>query len=190
MKNLYILFLAVMAAFTVISCSSGDETTTEATATDNTEVVAVKGGQSAVVDDESAKDVVKVAASSPDHTTLVKAIQAAELVDALSNAGPFTVFAPTNTAFDQLPAGTLEDLLKPENQGKLKNILYYHVTPAKYNIEMLPDGMKIGMVDVGSTVFTSKDGKYQINGANILATIQASNGVIYVIDQVLLPPAS
>ena len=154
---------------------------------DNT--AAATAGQSGVKDDQSQKDVVKVAAGSPDHTTLVKSIQAAELVDALSNAGPFTVFAPTNAAFDKLPAGTLDDLLKPEKKEALQNILQYHVTVSKYDLEKLHDGQKMGMVNGDNAVISVKNGKYQINGANIIGTVQASNGIIHVIDAVMLPPA-
>lgn len=188
MKQLSILILALLSVIAVTSCSN--EVQPEETATAEVTTSPNLGGQSAVVDNESAKDVVKVAAGSPDHTTLVKAIHAAELVDALSNAGPFTVFAPTNAAFDKLPDGTLEDLLKPENKQKLQNILYYHVTPAKYNLDLLADGMKLGMVDVGSTTFTSKDGQNKINNANIIGTVEASNGIIYIIDEVLIPPSN
>ena len=111
MKNqlLSISFIAIFAA-----CQSSQESQNQSSAA--TVESALAAGQSGVEDNDSQKDVVKVAVGSPDHTTLVKAVQAAGLVDALSNAGPFTVFAPTNAAFDKLPAGTIEDLLKPENK--------------------------------------------------------------------------
>src|SRR6478736_3995926 len=101
MKN---VFIVCMAAFFFWACNSGQTETASATTTE----ASVGGGQSAVQDDESAKDVVKVAAGSKDHTTLVAAVKQAELIDALSNAGPFTVFAPTNEAFNKLPKGTVE----------------------------------------------------------------------------------
>jgi uncharacterized surface protein with fasciclin (FAS1) repeats len=149
------------------------------------------GGQSGVKDDESAKDVVKVAAGSPDHTTLVKAIQQAELVDALSNAGPFTVFAPTNAAFDKLPAGTLDDLMKAENKGKLQDILQYHVFLGSLKTDLMQDGQALNQVNSGNvTISKSADGKVKVNNsANVIASIPASNGIIHVIDAVLLPPA-
>lgn len=103
--------VAIALAFFVASCSAPDENA--ATSASNEEGVPA-AGQSAVKDDMSQPDVVKVAVGSPDHTTLVAAVQAAQLVDVLSNAGPFTVFAPVNKAFDALPAGTVEGLLKPE----------------------------------------------------------------------------
>lgn len=145
-------------------------------------------GQSAVQDDVSQKDVVKVAVGSPDHTTLVKAVQAAGLVDVLSNAGPFTVFAPTNAAFDKLPAGTVEDLLKPQNKNKLEDILQYHVAVAVFKPEMLRDGQVLGMVNGDNATITVKEGKIAINGANVLASVPATNGIVHVIDAVILPP--
>lgn len=148
------------------------------------------GGQSTVKDDVSQKNVVGVAVGSSDHTTLVTAIKAAELVDALSNAGPFTVFAPTNAAFDKLPAGTVEGLLKPEAKVDLQNILQYHVTVAVFKTENLKDGQVLGMVNGDNVTITVKDGKVQINGANIIASVPASNGIVHVTDAVLLPPAN
>ncbi len=145
-------------------------------------------GQSAVNDSESARNVVQIAAGSSDHSTLVAAIKAAELVDVLSNAGPFTVFAPTNAAFQKLPAGTVDDLLKPENKAKLQDILQYHVYVGVISESIVQDGMKLNQVNGGDVIVGKKDGKLTVNGANILATIKASNGVIYVTDAVLLPP--
>jgi uncharacterized surface protein with fasciclin (FAS1) repeats len=146
-------------------------------------------GQSAVKDDQSAKNVVQVAIGSKDHTTLVTAVKAAELVDALSNAGPFTVFAPTNAAFDKLPAGTIEGLLKTEKKNDLTDILQYHVSVGVFKEDMLQDGQTIGQVNGGNITISKKDGKLMINGvANVIATVPASNGIVYVIDAVLLPP--
>lgn len=146
-------------------------------------------GQSAVQDDASAKNIVQVASSSKDHTTLVAAVKAAELVDALSNAGPFTVFAPTNAAFDKLPKGTVEGLLKPEKKEDLIDILQYHVSVGVYKAENLQDGQVLGQVNGGNITITKKDGKLIVNGtATIIASIPTSNGIIHVIDGVLLPP--
>ncbi|MBL7930490.1 MAG: fasciclin domain-containing protein, partial [Bacteroidia bacterium] len=119
---------------------------------------------------------------------LVTAVKTAELVDALSNAGPFTVFAPTNDAFGKLPAGTVEDLLKPEKREALTNILQYHVFVGVMKAESMQDGQTLGQVNGGNIKITMKDGKPVINGkAHILASIPASNGMIHVIDEVLLP---
>lgn len=147
------------------------------------------GGQSTVVDAQSQKNIVGIALSSKDHTTLVAAVKAAELVDALSNAGPFTVFAPTNAAFDALPAGTVEALLKPEKKADLQDILQYHVAVGVFKPEMLHDGQTLGMVNGGNTAIHVKDGRIMINGATVIATVPASNGIVHVIDKVILPPA-
>jgi uncharacterized surface protein with fasciclin (FAS1) repeats len=146
-------------------------------------------GQSGVKDDVSQKDVVKIAVGSPDHTTLVAALQAAEYVDVLSNAGPFTVFAPTNAAFDKLPAGTVEGLVKPEKKNDLRNILEYHVYVGVLKPEYFQDGQSLGQVNGQNVKIAVKDGKITVNGANIIASIPATNGIIHVIDAVLLPPA-
>lgn len=149
---------------------------------------APSAGQSAVSDDVSQKDVVKIAVGSPAHTTLVTAVKAADLVDTLSNAGPFTVFAPTNDAFKKLPAGTVEDLLKPENKDKLADILQYHVAVGGYKEDMLTDGKTLNMANGGNVKITVKDGKITLNGsATIAGTVVASNGLVHVIDGVLLP---
>jgi uncharacterized surface protein with fasciclin (FAS1) repeats len=178
-----------MMIFLLVACGkSGSEATSDSVPA-STPVTNTGGGQSTVQDDISAKDIVKVAAGSPDHTTLVKAIQAADLVNALSNAGPFTVFAPTNKAFDKLPAGTVEDLLKPEKLNDLQNILQYHVTVSTYTTDRMKDGQVLGMVNGDNATITVKDGKYMINGSPIIASVQASNGIIHIIDDVLLPPA-
>ncbi|MGV9013510.1 MAG: fasciclin domain-containing protein [Flavobacteriales bacterium] len=144
-------------------------------------------GQSNVVDDESEKNVVQVAISSPDHTTLVAAVKAADLVNALSNAGPFTVFAPTNEAFAALPAGTVDGLLKPDQKDALADILQYHVALGVFKPENIRDGQKQGMVNGGNVTFHVKDGQVMINDAKIIGVVPASNGLVCVIDKVLLP---
>lgn len=183
MKKLFIMFVA--AAFLASCNNSTKEEATVASAETTT-----PSGQSAVQDDESAKDVVKVAAGSKDHTTLVAAIKQAELVDALSNAGPFTVFAPTNAAFDKLPKGTVEDLMKPENKEKLQDILQYHVYVGNLSTTLMADGQALNEVNGGNITISKQGDKIVINNsATIIASIPAANGVIHVIDGVLLPPA-
>lgn len=145
-------------------------------------------GQSGVKDDDSQKNVVQIAVGSPDHTTLVTAIKAAGLVDALSNAGPFTVFAPTNAAFDKLPKGTVEGLLKADKKDDLKNILEYHVSLGVFKLDALTDGQVLGQVNGDNATIHIKDGKTYINDAQILASIPSSNGIVHVIDGVILPP--
>lgn len=146
------------------------------------------GGQSTVQDETSEPDVVRVAVNSPVHSTLVGALKGAQYVDALSNAGPFTVFAPTNEAFDKLPAGTVENLLKPENKDALRNILEYHVYVGVIKEDYIKDGMTLNQVNLDNVTFNKKDGKITVNGANVLGVVKASNGMVYVIDAVLLPP--
>lgn len=154
----------------------------------NTTQAPMDGGQSTVQDETSEPDVVRVAVNSPIHTTLVAALKGAEYVDALSNAGPFTVFAPTNEAFDKLPAGTVENLLKPESKDALRNILEYHVYVGVIKEDYVQDGMTLNQVNLDNVTLNKKDGKITVNGANVLGVVKATNGVVYVIDAVLLPP--
>ncbi len=173
----------------VVSCNqSSTEKPSDSTAQVN-ESSTIAAGQSGVVDDQSAKNVVQIAAGSKDHTTLVAAVKAGELVDALSNAGPFTVFAPTNAAFDKLPAGTVDDLLKPAKKEDLRDILQYHVSLGVFKLEALQDGQVLGQVNGGNATIHIKDGKTFINDAQIVASIPASNGIVHVIDGVILPSA-
>jgi uncharacterized surface protein with fasciclin (FAS1) repeats len=169
-----------------MSCGNGAEPAVD----DKSASPAPDGGQSTVQDDLSQKNVVGVAVNSKDHTTLVAAVTAAELVDVLSNAGPFTVYAPVNAAFDALPAGTVEGLLKPEKKADLQDILQYHVFVGVVKPEMIRDGQSLNMVNGSNVKFTVKDGKVMVNDATILASVPASNGIVCVIDKVLLPPAA
>lgn len=177
----------------IIGCITGCEsnTTTASEQNNATQTTENPGaGQSAVKDDQSEKNVVQVAIASKDHSTLVTAVKAAELVDALSNAGPFTVFAPTNEAFDKLPAGTVDNLLKPEKKTDLQDILQYHVSVGVYKEDQLMDGQTLGQVNGGNIRIQKKEGKILVNGtAHVMATVPASNGIVYVIDEVLLPPS-
>jgi uncharacterized surface protein with fasciclin (FAS1) repeats len=139
--------------------------------------------------DGHAKDIVDTAVGAGSFTTLVAAVQAAGLVETLKGEGPFTVFAPTDAAFAALPAGTVEDLLKPENKDKLAAILTYHVVPGKVMSTDLTEGMKAATVQGGEVTITL-DGGPKVNGAAISAPdVAASNGVIHVIDAVILPPS-
>lgn len=186
MKKIFSLSIIALSLFWG-SCNNDKQPTEQTSATDAGTTV---GGQEAVKDDESAKDVVKIAVGSKDHTTLVAALKQAELVTSLSNAGPFTVFAPTNAAFDKLPAGTVDGLMKDDKKADLQNILQYHVAVAVYKTENMKDGQVIGQANGDNITLSVKDGKVMVNGtANIVASIPASNGIIHVIDAVLLPPA-
>lgn len=136
------------------------------------------------------KNIVSIASNSKDHTTLVTAIKAADYVPSVANAGPLTVFAPTNAAFDKLPKGTVESLLKPEKQDELREILKYHVTTTAYESKDFKDGETLGMANGAKVTLHVKDGKVMVNDANIIASIPASNGIIHVIDAVLQKPAN
>lgn len=133
-------------------------------------------------------DIVDTAVAAGSFSTLVAAVKAADLVDTLKGEGPFTVFAPTDEAFAKLPQGTVEDLLKPENKAKLQTILTYHVVPGKV---MAADAMNLTQAKTVSgdsfTISTSGDGLLVDNANVIKADIPASNGVIHVIDQVIMP---
>ena len=135
------------------------------------------------------KDIVDTAVEAGQFKTLAAALKAADLVDTLKGSGPFTVFAPTDAAFAKLPAGTVDNLLKPENKNQLTAILTYHVVPGEV---MAADVVKLDEAETvnGETVdVTASGGKVMINEANVTATdIAASNGVIHVIDSVILPP--
>ncbi len=134
------------------------------------------------------KNIVQIASDSKDHSTLVTAVKAADLVNVLTSPGPYTVFAPTNAAFAKLPAGTVEGLLKPESKGALQNILEYHVFVGVLKPNMLTDGADFGEANDDHIKISVKGGKTMVNSAAILATIPADNGIVHVIDTVLLPP--
>ncbi|MBP6311260.1 MAG: fasciclin domain-containing protein [Flavobacteriales bacterium] len=185
-QNISILTILAFTVTLMTACGEG----APASVQDTVSTTPDGGGQSTVQDDQSQKDVVGVAVGSKDHTTLVAAVQAAELVDALSNAGPFTVYAPTNAAFEALPAGTVEGLLKPESKSDLINILEYHVALGVLKPEMLKNGQRLGMVNGQNADITVVDGAVMINGAKVVATVPASNGIVCVIEQVLLPPSA
>jgi uncharacterized surface protein with fasciclin (FAS1) repeats len=185
MKYISRIFAALILV-SFISCSDAGSTSQEKTAA--VEPAKVAGGQEAVSDNDSEKDVVKVAVSSKDHTTLVTALQKADLVTSLSNAGPFTVFAPTNEAFAKLPPGTLDELMKDAKKEDLRNILQYHVTLGVLKEGSFSDGQKIGMVNGDNVTVSVKDGKVTLNNSvHVVASVPASNGIIYVVDGVLLP---
>ena len=182
-----ILLLLCIVAFSACKNETKDATTTSTVVPDET-ASKQKSGQAFIKDDGSTPNILQIAIGSPDHTTLVAAVQAAELENALVNAGPLMVFAPTNEAFAALPEGTVENLLKPENKNALANILKYHVTPGNYSKEFLMKFKKLGQANNGYVPVEIVDGEPMIGGAKILGSIKAGNGIIHVIDKVLLPP--
>jgi uncharacterized surface protein with fasciclin (FAS1) repeats len=146
------------------------------------------------------KDIVVNATASADHTTLVTAVKAAGLVETLKGKGPFTVFAPSNEAFEKLPAGTVESLMKPENKAELTKVLKYHVIAGKFDVKDLEKKIKEGngtakltTVEGETLTITSKDGKVLIQGVKgdpstvTIADLYQSNGIIHVVDTVVLP---
>jgi uncharacterized surface protein with fasciclin (FAS1) repeats len=140
--------------------------------------------------DGHSKDIVDTAVANGSFNTLAAALTAAGLVETLKGEGPFTVFAPTDAAFAALPAGTVEDLLKPENKDKLVSILTYHVVPGAVMSTDLTEGMMAATVQ-GAEVTITLEGGPKVNGAVIsMPDVAASNGVIHVIDSVILPPES
>ena len=169
-----------VAAIALVGCSSSsDDSAEETTSPTMEETMDEAAGEGTIVD---------VASENADFTTLVDAVVAADLVDTLNGEGPFTVFAPTNEAFAALPAGVLEALLLPENQDVLVQILTYHVVPGEVTADMVEPG-EVATVEGSDITITANDGGVQVNGANVVATdVMASNGVIHVIDAVILPP--
>lgn len=138
---------------------------------------------------EVAKDIVGLAIETESLSTLVAALKAADLVSILQGDGPFTVFAPTDEAFAALPEGTLENLLKPENKDQLVGILTYHVVAGKVMSTDLSDGMMAETVNGAKITFTTADGA-KVNGSNVVtADVEATNGIVHIIDSVILPPS-
>lgn len=188
--NFKLAFGSFLLLFFVLSCKNEAKTEKADTPTANTETADMKKqGQAFIEDDESTPNVLQIAIGSPDHTTLVAAVQAADLENALVNAGPLMVFAPTNAAFDALPAGTVEDLLKPENKDALANILKYHVTPGNYSKDFLKKFKKLGQANDQNVMVEVKGDDVFIGGAKIIGSVKGGNGIVHVVDKVILPPS-
>jgi len=187
--NFTISLLAVLALL-IVSCNGGEK---KPAATEvQTETAPIEQqGQSQVIDTVSALNALQVAKSLDDFKTLVAAIEAAGVEDAVVNAGPLTIFAPVNAAFDKLPAGTVDDLLKPENKSKLAFILVNHVAPANYGEKQLKKeaakGRKLYMASGKYLLIEDKEDGIYVGGTKILKTVKVSNGWIHVIDNVLVP---
>jgi uncharacterized surface protein with fasciclin (FAS1) repeats len=180
------LIIFISLSWLLSACNDDAETKTQSVATETP----AESGQANVKDDASMKDIVKVAVGSPDHTTLVAALKQADLVNVLANPGPFTVFAPVNAAFAKIPKETLDNLMKDENRADLQNILQYHVTTSSLKTDFFKDGQTIGMVNGDNITVSVKDGKIVLNNsATIIGSVQASNGMVHIVDGVLLPPA-
>lgn len=177
--NIKIAAASGIAALLVLSgCSSDGD--------DDAAPAASPTSASASASETAAGTIVDVAAGNADFETLVAAVTAADLASTLSGTGPFTVFAPTDAAFEALPEGLLDKLLLPENKGVLTQILTYHVVAGEVTSDMVEPG-DVATVE-GTTVELATDGGVTVNGANVVAAdVDASNGVIHVIDEVLVP---
>ncbi len=183
-----IVNLIIIAAVIFLSaCGSGGNSTS----TSESAAITHPKGQASVSDDVSQKNILQVAAGSDAHTTLVAAVQAAAIEHVLVNAGPLTVFAPTNDAFSALPEGTVDELLLPENKAKLATILTRHAAPGSYDIDALKKeaekGRKLYMATGDYLEVVVEGEQVTVAGANVVATIQTSNGIINVVDKVILP---
>ncbi len=166
---------------TTMAADTSAMTTPDATATEQGVMV---GGANMV----PSKNIVENAAASSDHTTLVAAVKQADLAATLSGAGPFTVFAPTNEAFDAIPQAKLQSLMTPAKKDELTKILTYHVVSGSYKAADLKDGMKLKTVQGEDLKVTVKDGKVMINDAEVITPdVISSNGVTHVINKVLMP---
>ena len=180
----------IAGSFFVLTLLVGckNETKTNTSTTTQPEQLSKESGQAFIEDDGSTPNVLQIAIGSPDHTTLVAAVQAANLENALVNAGPLMVFAPTNEAFDALPEGTVENLLKPENKDALANILKYHVTPGNYSKDFLKKFKKLGQANDQDVMIVVEGDEVLVGGAKILGSVKAGNGIVHVVDKVMLPP--
>lgn len=189
--TLKLFFGSFLMLSLIYSCKNEAKTdNTSTSATTNEAADTQKKGQAFIEDDGSTPNVLQIAIGSPDHTTLVAAVQAASLENALVNAGPLMVFAPTNAAFDALPEGTVENLLKPENKDALATILKHHVTAGNYDKEFLKKFKKLGQADDTNAVVEVKGDDVFVGGAKIIASIPAGNGIVHVVDKVILPPSN
>ena len=178
---------ALTAALVLTGCSSSDDDTDAATETEATAEATAEARDDEEMAEDEGGTIVDVASASEDFSTLVAAVDAAGLVETLSGDGPFTVFAPTNDAFDALPDGVLDALLLPENEEILTSILTYHVVEGEVTSDQISDG-DVATVE-GQSVTISTENGVMVNEATVVtADVEASNGVIHVIDAVLIPP--
>lgn len=188
----YFLSLFLCSLFLLVGCKD-DPKTSETYSGEGQPTVQSESnkGQAYIDDDSETPNALRVALNSEDHTTLVAAVEAAGVQNALVNVGPLTVFAPVNSAFEALPEGTLDDLLKPENKSKLAYILTNHVAPSNYPVDMLNKNVDKGRtlyMASGENVEVTREGDdIFVGGAKILGTVNASNGWVHVVDAVILP---
>lgn len=183
-SNLFV----ILVLFIALACKNDKKDVNEKESSTENRAESNKG--QAFIEDESATpNILKIAIGSTDHSTLVTAVHAAELENVLVNAGPLTVFAPTNEAFNNLPKGTVEDLLKPENKNVLANIIKYHATPGNLSVEFLKKFKKLGQANNQDVVVEVIEGEVFVGGAKIIGSVPASNGIVHIVDKVILPPS-
>ncbi len=211
--RLFLTFILGIALLFTVACEAEKPSTNEGTDnkanTENSENKATENTESTNKEetsetkegtDKDAKDIVAVASGNDDFKTLVAAVKAAELVETLQGKGPFTVFAPTNAAFEKLPKGTVEDLLKPENKDKLKGILTYHVVSGKLDAKAVTEAIEKGNGKATLKTVQGEEITASIDGEKVIITdakggkstvaktdVMASNGVIHVLDTVIMP---
>lgn len=187
------IFLLVVGSTLFTGCKQGPANGNENSIPQNEsqETSSSNRGQAFIEDENENPNALRLAIDSPDHTTLVAAVQAAEVENSLVNVGPLSVFAPTNAAFEKLPEGTVEDLLKPENQGKLAYILKNHVAPSNYPVETLIKNVEKGRslyMASGENVSVTKEGDdIYVGGVKIVASVKVSNGWVHVTEDLILP---
>ena len=197
MKKFKSVLIFAVAGFIFTSCG---ETKKENTINQQMETPMEENSKTMEMKENTTPNIVEVASGNENFTTLVAAVKAADLVDTLSGNGPFTVFAPTNAAFDKLPAGTVETLLEAENKAKLSGILTYHVVSGKYEAAAVIDAIKknngkftVDTVNGGAITLSLEGDKVMLTDANggkatvVIADVAASNGVIHAIDSVVMP---
>lgn len=193
MKKTLLFVAAIATSMAFTSCGGGEQASApEAAAAPEATTQVETHGQSGFVDKDSRPNILNIAIGSPDHTTLVAAVQAAGIEDVLVNSGPLTVFAPTNDAFAKLPEGTVETLVKPENKEQLSMILKMHAAPSTFDEKGLRKearkGRKIYMADGSylSVVVDENDDIY-VGGAKVLGYAPAGNGIVVVVDSLVDP---
>lgn len=187
------IFLLVVGSTLFTGCKQSNANGNESSPAqkENQEASSSNRGQAFIEDESGNPNALRLAIDSPDHTILVAAVQAAEVENSLVNVGPLSVFAPTNAAFEKLPEGTVEDLLKPENQGKLAYILKNHVAPSNYPVETLIKNVEKGRslyMASGENVSVTREGDdIYVGGVKIVASVKVSNGWVHVIEDIILP---
>ncbi|CAN5298911.1 hypothetical protein BH23BAC2_BH23BAC2_27380 [soil metagenome] len=188
-------FNSLAVIFSLLLLAGCKQNTSDDVKTTNQNVedteVSSNRGQAFIEDENSEPNALRTAINSPDHSTLVAAVQAAGVENALVNVGPLSVFAPTNAAFVKLPAGTVQDLLKPENKEKLAYILKHHVAPSNYPIETLRKNVERGrslyMASGETVTVTSEGDDIFVGGTRIIGSVKVSNGWVHVVEDVILP---